>query len=502
MRFHRSAGILLHPTSLPGRFGIGELGYTAHRFADFLAASGQTLWQILPLNPTGLGDSPYSSFSAFAGNPLLLNLEWLAAEGDVEWGELHAAPQFPDDRVDYARVSQHRAELLPRAAARFRAQATGERRAAFDCFCFENAAWLDDYALYRALKDAHGGAAWTAWDAALAGRRPEALDAARKKLDDATFVQRYAQWQFFRQWDDLKRHANAKGVRIVGDIPIFVSLDSADVWANPRLFHLGPDLHPTVVAGVPPDYFSKDGQLWGNPLYRWEAMEADGFAWWTARLRQTLRTVDIVRLDHFRGFAAYWEVPAGEKTAINGKWVEGPGAKLFHALEAALGKLPLIAEDLGTITPDVEELRDRFGFPGMKVLQFAFHGDATHPYLPHNYERNCVAYTGTHDNDTTLGWYNALGEEERGRVHRYLGPLYEPANWAFIRLAYASVADIAIVPLQDVLGLGTEARMNVPGQPGGNWSWRYREQALVGDLSARLHGLALTYGRKTAPARD
>ena len=499
MRFERSAGILLHPTSLPGRFGIGELGYTAHRFADFLAGSGQSIWQILPLGPTGYGDSPYACFSAFAGNPLLLNLDWLASEGDIGKSELHSAPRFPDDHVDFGRAIGWRIGLFPRVAQRFRQQATGERRADFDRFCSENADWLDDYALFRALKDAHGGAVWNTWDPALAARRPEALADARERLADTVFTHCYLQYQFFRQWDDLKRHANAQGIRIVGDIPIFVAFDSADVWAHPDLFFINGQFQPTVVAGVPPDYFSKTGQLWGNPLYRWDAMAADGYAWWVRRFRQTFRTVDIVRLDHFRGFAAYWEVPADETTAINGQWVEGPGAKLFAALRAALGELPIIAEDLGLITPDVDALRQQFEFPGMKVLHFAFTTDGTHPYLPHNYEPNCIAYAGTHDNDTTLGWYHTREAKERAAVHRYLGPMGEPIHWAFARLAYASVADVAIVPLQDVLGLGGEARMNTPGKASGNWGWRFRELALTRELSGRLLDLALTYGRKALP---
>ncbi|MBM4031983.1 MAG: 4-alpha-glucanotransferase [Planctomycetes bacterium] len=499
MRFPRCAGVLLHPTSLPGRYGIGELGYTAQRFADFLADSGQALWQILPLGPTGYGDSPYASFSAFAGNPLLLNLDWLTSDGDIEGAELRSAPPFPEDHVDFGWAIGWRNELFPRAARRFREEATGDRRADFDRFCAENAAWLDDYALFRALKDAHGGAVWNTWEPALAARKPEALANARRRLDDAVFLHQYLQYQFFRQWDDLKRHANAEGIRIVGDIPIFVAFDSADVWAHPKMFHIGPDLKPTKVAGVPPDYFSKTGQLWGNPLYRWEAMKADGYAWWVARLRQTLKTVDIVRLDHFRGFAAYWEVPAGEETAINGKWVKGPGAKLFKALEAALGELPIVAEDLGLITPDVHALRKRFGFPGMKVLQFAFTSDATHPYLPHNYEPNCIVYTGTHDNDTTLGWYHTRGFEEKARLHKYLGPLSEPVNWALIRLAYQSVADVAIVPLQDLLSLAGDARMNTPGKFGNNWAWRCREHLLGRDLRGGLRDFALTYGRKQLP---
>ena len=502
MRFPRSAGILLHPTSLPGRFGIGELGYTAHYFADFLAASGQSLWQILPLGPTGYGDSPYACFSAFAGNPLLINLEWLAAEGDVDPKELEDAPHFPDDRVDFGRVIGWKTAALARAATRFRHAATGDCRAAFDHFCAQNAAWLDDYALFRALKDAHGGAVWNTWDPALATRVPDALAAARQRLDDTLFTHRYLQYQFFRQWDDLKRHANAKDIRVVGDIPIFVAFDSADVWAHPELFYINEKLQPTVVAGVPPDYFSETGQLWGNPLYRWDAMAADGYAWWVARFRQTFKTVDIARLDHFRGFAAYWEVPAGETTAINGQWVDGPGADLFDAVRSALGTLPIIAEDLGLITPDVHALREQFQLPGMKVLQFAFPTDAEHPYLPHNYEPNCVVYTGTHDNDTTLGWYHSIDAEEKRNLHRYLGPTPEPMPWALIRLAYASVADVAVIPLQDILGLGTEARMNTPGKGCGNWSWRYRAHDLHTELHDRLLDLALTYGRKTLPERE
>ena len=502
MRFERSAGILLHPTSLPGRYGIGELGHTAQRFADFLAESGQTLWQILPLGPTGYGDSPYASFSAFAGNPFLLNLDWLASEGDIEQAELASAPPFPEGHVDFGWVIGWRGEVFARAAARFRQNAKGERRDAFDRFCAENAEWLNDYALFRALKDAHGGAVWNTWDPALAARKPSALADARRKLGDALFLHRYLQYQFFRQWDDLKRHANSKGIRIIGDIPIFVAFDSADVWAHPELFFINEKFQPTVVAGVPPDYFSKTGQLWGNPLYRWDAMAADGYAWWVARFRQTFRTVDIVRLDHFRGFAAYWEVPAGEKTAIKGKWVKGPGARLFKALEAALGELPIIAEDLGLITPDVHALRKRFHLPGMKVLQFAFTTDGTHPYLPHNYEPNCIVYTGTHDNDTTLGWYHTRDAKEKAALHRYLGPVAEPVNWALIRLAYASVADVAVVPLQDVLSLGGEARMNTPGKPSGNWTWRFREHALAPDLRGRLLALALTYGRKEVPKAE
>ena len=499
MRFPRSAGILLHPTSLPGRYGIGELGHPAERFVDFLADSGQSLWQILPLGPTGYGDSPYASFSAFAGNPLLINLDWLASEGDVDPGELSQPPPFPQDRVDFGPVISFKMPLLERAARRFRECTSASRRADFERFCAENAHWLDDYALFRALKDAHGGAVWNTWEWELVSRQPEALAGARRRLDDALFAHRYFQCQFFRQWETLRQYANSKGIGVIGDIPIFVAYDSVDVWAHPELFHLDEKLRSTKVAGVPPDYFSKTGQLWGNPLYRWDVMAQDGYAWWIARVRQALRTVDILRLDHFRGFAACWEVPAGEATAIKGKWVKGPRARFFSALREALGEPPIIAEDLGLITPDVKKLRDKFEFPGMNILQFAFPTDATHPYLPHNLRQNSVIYTGTHDNDTTLGWYSACGAEEKQKVDRYLGPVGEPIPWALIRMAYRSVADIAIVPLQDILGLGSEARMNAPGKFGNNWAWRFLADALRSEHRDHLLDLALTYGRKLLP---
>ena len=496
MRVARSAGILLHPTSLPGRFGIGELGAQARRFVDFLADAGQSLWQILPLGPTGYGDSPYACFSAFAGNPLLLDLPRLADEGDVDPDDLTAAPAFPDDHVDFGSVIPFKVAVLRRAARRFRQHAAGARREAFDRFCAENAAWLDDYALFMALKDARDGAVWNTWDWPLASRQPDALDEWRLRCDDTVFSERYAQFQFARQWAELRDYANAKGIRIVGDIPIFCAFDSADVWAHPELFWLDQRLRTTVVAGVPPDYFSDTGQLWGNPLYRWDVVAADGYAWWLERVRQALRSVDIVRLDHFRGFAAYWEVPAGEQTAVNGRWVDGPGAAFFEALEAALGELPLIAEDLGLITPDVHALRDSFALPGMVVLQFAFGAGATNTYLPHNHRANLVVYTGTHDNDTTVGWHQALEPEVREHLCRYLGPVDEPIHRAMIRAAYRSVADVAIVPLQDVLALGPEARMNTPGHFGRNWTWRLRPGQLQPEHRDELLELATTYGRR------
>ena len=495
MRLTRSAGILLHPTSFPAPFGIGEIGEAAFRFIDFLAESAQTLWQVLPLGPTGYGDSPYAAFSSMAGNPLLINLNWLEAEGDVEPEVLQEAPAFDEERVDYGRVIPFKMAVLRHAATRFRSQADKTARAAFEHFCRDHAAWLDDFALFMALKDAHNGAAWNTWPWEVASRRPEALAAWRERLDDAVFTHKYIQFRFFEQWQALHRYAEEKGVQIIGDVPIFVAYDSADVWANPHLFKLDENLLPTVVAGVPPDYFSETGQLWGNPLYRWDILAEEDYAWWVERLRQTLRLVDIVRLDHFRGFVAAWEVPAGEPTAVNGRWVPGPGEALFRAIEAALGDVPIIAEDLGFITPEVEALRRRLGYPGMKVLQFAFGTDAGNPYLPHNYEANVVVYTGTHDNETLVGWAGHLSPREKANLHRYLGPAGEPLHWALIRLAYRSVADLAIIPLQDALGLDNSARMNHPGRLGGNWSWRYRPQALDAGIRDRLREMALTYGR-------
>ncbi len=496
MRFPRSAGILLHPTSLPGGFGIGEIGPSAFAFVDLLVESGQSLWQILPLGPTGYGDSPYACFSALAGNPMLIHLARLADEGDLDWQALRPASDFPEDRVDYGPVISFKNAMLQRAAQAFRQTAHGDRRSAFNHFCRENADWLEDFALFMALKDAHEGSVWNTWEPGLVRRHPDVLQTWRERLDDAIFAQRYYQFQFFRQWGALKDYANAQGIQIIGDIPIFVAYDSVDVWANPDRFRLDEDLLPTKVAGVPPDYFSPTGQLWGNPIYDWEAVARNDYDWWLRRFRQTLTVVDMVRLDHFRGFAAYWAIPAGEETAVNGEWEEGPGADFFETVRDALGELPIIAEDLGHITEDVLELREQFDLPGMSVLQFAFTIDASNPYLPHNVVPNTVIYTGTHDNDTSVGWYQSREAEELEACHRYIGPTDEPINWALIRLAYRSVADLAIVPLQDVLGLGAAARMNTPGKLGNNWSWRFREGAVSVSSRQQLYEMTLTYGRK------
>jgi 4-alpha-glucanotransferase len=506
----RTGGLVLHPTSLPGRYGIGDLGAEAHRFVDFLAGAKQGLWQVLPLGPTGYGDSPYQCFSAFAGNPLLVSLDTLVREGWLSPSDLAGAPSFAERSVDYEAAKHFRLPLLDRAFERYEARATPATRRAFTNFCRRERAWLDDYALFAALKDVHGGRAWTEWEPELVRRRPAALRRAREQHARASLSRKFAQFQFFAQWGALRAYAHERGVRIMGDLPIFAAHDSADVWASPELFQLAEDGQPTHVAGVPPDYFSATGQRWGNPLYRWGAMRKTGYRWWIRRFRALLALVDVVRVDHFRGFEAYWEVPASEPTAMRGRWVKGPGASFFRAVERALGRLPIVAENLGVITPEVERLRRRFGFPGMAILQFAFGTDPQGPsFRPHNYPRDLVVYTGTHDNDTTRGWWTSAGasdstrtdedvRRERESCRRYLG-LFEDGDeeihWAFIRAVTASVADTAIVPLPDVLGLGSEARMNLPGRPTGNWRWRFAVGDLGGDLAGRLAELAQLYDR-------
>lgn len=503
MKFSRSSGMLLHPTSLPSRWGIGDFGASAYTFVDFLVATGQQLWQVMPLGPTGYGDSPYQSFSAFAGNPLLISIDQLHADGLLTDADLANTPHFPDTHVDYGNVIPFKINLLRRAFERFNANASSDLRQAITAFRAHNYLWLDDYALFAALKDAHNGAVWHEWEPAIAQRDPDAIVEWMSKLSDQIQFRAFVQMQFFNQWENLKRYANERGIQIIGDIPIFVAYDSADVWSNPHIFSLDEDGLPTVVAGVPPDYFSTTGQLWGNPLYRWDVLEEREFSWWVERFRAMLTMFDIVRLDHFRGFAAYWEVPASEETAINGRWVVGPGAALFKQVQQELGDLPIIAEDLGLITADVEELRDKLGFPGMKVLQFAFGEGAEQPYLPHNYERNCVVYSGTHDNDTTLGWWqHGASDTEQHNVQVYVGRDGSDISWDFIRLALASVADMAVIPLQDVFNMGNEARMNIPGQAGGNWGWRYTADLLDNQHAVdRLKTMTELYGRAAASER-
>ena len=508
MRFPRSSGILLHPTSLPGPFGVGDLGREAYAFVDFLVASGQRLWQVLPLGPTGYGDSPYQCFSAFAGNTLLISPELLVDEGLLSADDIARSPAFSQERVDFDRVIKFKSALLVKAFERFTETASAtELRTEFEAFCQQAASWLDDYALFRALKDANGGAMWNEWEPALARREPEALNRARRELRETVLAQRFYQYLFFKQWSALRRYCHERSITIVGDIPIFVSYDSADVWVHPHLFKLDDRGAPRVVAGVPPDYFSATGQLWGNPIYDWERMRADGFRWWIERIRATLHMFDIIRLDHFRGFAACWEIPGGDETAEHGRWVNVPGRELFTAMKQALGDLPIIAEDLGVITPDVEALRDDFHLPGMRILQFAFGGDPRNKDLPHNYIQTVIVYTGTHDNDTIVGWFNSHAgegstrdteriERERQFCLKYLHTEGREIHWDFIRAALSSVADIALIPLQDVLGLGTEARMNLPATTNGNWSWRYRAKALTDELSARLKEMTELYGRQ------
>ena len=492
-RLPRSSGLLLHPTSLPGPFGIGDLGPAAHAWVDTLARAKQTWWQILPVGPTGFGDSPYQSYSTFAGNLNLLSPELLARDGLLRAEDLQGH-SFPNDHVDYAAVEPFKLGLVRRAYAAFRGGSANHLRAEYDEFLHAKRGWLGDYALFMAAKEASGGRPWYEWPAGLRNREAAALSSARHELADAVGAHLFGQFLFFRQWHALRAHARDQGVRLIGDVPIFVSPDSADVWAYPEGYLLDANRRPRVVAGVPPDYFARTGQLWGNPHYDWEAMRRTGFAWWVARLRATLELVDLVRLDHFRGFLAAWQVPAGEPTAVNGQWVPGPAEELFTRLRADLGGLPFIAEDLGEITPDVYALRDALGLPGMKVLQFAF-DKPTNPFLPHNYPPNCVAYTGTHDNDTTRGWYATAATAERDLYRRYAARDGSDVAWDLIRLAWGSVADLAIAPVQDVLDLGTEARMNVPGVAAGNWRWRVAPGRPDGWALGRLIEMTEVYGR-------
>jgi 4-alpha-glucanotransferase len=498
----RVSGILLHPTSLPSPFGIGDLGEDAYKFIDFLADADQQIWQILPLGPTGYGNSPYLCYSALAGNPLLISPEKLLAEELLTPEDLAHLPEFSLDKVDFDLVIATKMPLLNKAAANFQQQATETDLKAFYHFCDRNAYWLEDYALFMALKEAHGGKSWYQWDKSLASRQSEALTQWAIKLKNEIFLHKFFQYKFFTQWQELKNYANAKGIAIFGDIPIYVAHDSADVWAHSEIFRLDEATgEPALMAGVPPDYFSATGQLWGNPVYNWEQLEKTNFQWWIKRVEGTLECVDIIRIDHFRGFEAYWAVPQGETTAMKGKWLQAPGAKFFELLKENLGELPIVAEDLGVITPEVEALRDKFEFPGMKILHFAFDSDRSNAFIPYNYtNRNCVVYTGTHDNDTTVGWFNVRDVEAQARVIDYLGCLcHDGIHWGLIRLAMSSVANTAIFPFQDILGLGTETKMNTPSTVEGNWSWRCRQEAFNQELSGRLQYLTYLYGRMPIP---
>jgi 4-alpha-glucanotransferase len=522
MPFRRSSGVLLHPTSLPGGFGIGDLGPAADEFIDLLASAGQRLWQVLPLGPTGYGDSPYQCFSAFAGNPLLISPERLIEDGlltESEANVVNGGAAFPGlsevegkrptDGVDFPAVIAHRQTLWPRVLERFDAASAGPMRERFERFCREEAHWLDDFALFMAVKEAHGHAAWTTWETDIRHHDPAAVATWSTRCARESRLHKLTQFLFFEQWRRVREACHARSIHIMGDLPIFVAHDSADVWAQQELFRLDAEGKPTVLAGVPPDYFSADGQLWGNPHYRWDVLRESGYAWWIERFRSLLALVDAVRIDHFRGFEASWEIPAGASTAVNGQWVKGPGAALFDELRFALetDHLPLVAENLGVITPDVEALRQRFGLPGMAILQFAFGTDPQAPdFKPHNYPRNLVVYTGTHDNDTTMGWWtSAVGHstrsaadiaDEREHATRYLGLEGREVHWEFIRAVMASVADTAIVPAQDLLGLGSDARMNRPGSASGNWRWRLHPGQLTRDTMRRLGVMTKTYDRQ------
>jgi 4-alpha-glucanotransferase len=496
MTFPRASGILLHPTSLPGKYGIGDLGDEAYKFVDFLAHAKQTYWQILPLGPTGYGDSPYQSFSAFAGNTNLIAPEKLVENGFLTFEETNRKPDFPEGKVDFGKLYDWKNHILSLAYESFSGATTGkDLREEFEIFCQDEADWLDDYALFRTVKKSQHQKLWLEWDEPLRLRNEDALAEAKNNLREDIEAQKFQQWLFFRQWLKLKNYCKEKNVKIVGDVPIFISLDSSDVWCNPSQFKLDEQNRPLVVAGVPPDYFSKTGQLWGNPIYNWDNMRHDDFSWWTRRIKHTLKQVDIVRVDHFRGFAAAWEVPGTDKTAVNGNWVNVPGRELFDALKTAIGDLPFWAEDLGVITPDVENLRDSFTFPGMRILQYAFGGDPKNNYLPHNYIENCVAYTGTHDNDTVVGWFELANSVEREFCLNYLNSKGEEIHWDFIRAIWESVGDTAIVPMQDLLGLAGDARMNLPAFKSGNWDWRCKVGDFSPEIAEKLRDLTEIYGR-------
>jgi 4-alpha-glucanotransferase len=503
MEFQRSSGVLLHVSSLPSYGGIGDLGPAAHEFVAFLARAKQHIWQVLPLGPTGYGNSPYAASSAFAGNPFLICLELLCDWGWIEAGRIDGLAGRGGN-VDFNQVEKRKLPLLYEAAGNFLDRAPHDPKLTgqwdeFVAFCRAEAGWLVDYALYAELRRQYSTGAWTAWPEPLRRRDPNALKEAAARSARALAQEQALQFAFSRQWNQIRKAAEAQAIRILGDVAIFVNMDSADVWVHPELFELDEELKPIRIAGVPPDYFSPTGQRWGNPLYRWELLEESGFGWWIERIRRACRLYDIVRLDHFRGFEAYWAIPAEEETAINGKWVKAPGLKLFHALEAALGPLPLVAEDLGLITPEVDALRLELGLPGMKVLQFGFDSPEAHMHLPHQFTPGTVAYTGTHDNDTTQGWWNTANAATRGAVEALVGPVGGRPAWPLIRASAASVAEMAVVPAQDLLELASDARMNTPAVGAGNWSWRAPEGSWMPGLAERLSAIAEVTDRNNDP---
>ena len=488
----RACGVLLHPTSLPGSGGIGSLGADARRFIDLISAMGMSYWQVLPLTPPACGNSPYSAFSAFAGNPLLIDLEQISDEGDLPAESCHV--DFSQNHVDFSAVSELKFTLLHQAGSAFLAGEETPRKREFWHFC-DTTTWLHDYALFMSIKHHYKGKSWDKWPKEVALLTPSMYEKMSVDFGPEIGVQKYIQWQFFRQWKALRRYATSRGIDIIGDIPIFVAYDSADVWSRREFFQLDSKGKPIDVAGVPPDYFSKTGQLWGNPLYAWDLMGREGYSWWVERFRWMFDIFDIVRIDHFRGFEAAWHVPASHRTAQKGQWIKGPGADLFDAVFSSLGSLPIIAEDLGVITHEVEALRDRYNFPGMKILHFAFGSGPSNPYLPHNHVKNSVVYTGTHDNDTTVGWLDSLSDSERSGLQEYLGTGGDGLLDGVMRVALMSVADTVIFPFQDLLRLGKGSRMNLPGTAFGNWEWRFSWDSLPCDLAARLRSQVERYGR-------
>ncbi|MBN2191043.1 MAG: 4-alpha-glucanotransferase [Candidatus Aureabacteria bacterium] len=506
MKMGRKSGVLLHPTSICGKYGIGDLGPEAYHFVDFLHDSGQKLWQVLPLNPTGYGESPYQCYSAFAGNIMLISPDVLIEDGLLKKADIAAIPDFTPGRVDFEKAKKFKMRLLRKAYDNFKKAGNAGLSESFDLFCRDKMWWLEDFALFMAFKNLFSGTEWNEWEKGIAFREKPAIDKKADLIREEIESQKFWQYIFFRQWLKIKDYCREKGIGIIGDIPIFVSHDSADVWSHPELFRLDGDGYPLVVAGVPPDYFSATGQLWGNPIYNWEKMKDSNYQWWVDRFKNLFELVDIVRLDHFRGFEAYWEVPADEETAVNGKWVKGPGEDFFNVLKTALGEIPVIAENLGFITSEVEALRAKYGFPGMAILQFAFGRDSHEStFRPHMFERNLAAYTGTHDNNTVIGWWKGGKhdstrsmqdvKEERQNAGAYLNTDGTDINWAFIRALMVSVADFVIFPLQDILGLGSEARMNTPSTSEGNWGWRYTRDMLKDSYRKKLKDFCVIYGR-------
>ena len=495
--FERSSGILLHPTSLPGKYGIGSLGKEAYKFVDFLKKSNQKLWQIFPLGPTGYGDSPYQCFSTFAGNPYLIDFDLLIeqnllAEEDLKGVDFGGNEEY----IDYGAIYNQKYPLLRKAYENFKANENKELKEKLETFKAENSSWLDDYSLYISLKNHFNGLPWNEWEDDIRTRKEAAINKYKAELANEIEYHNFIQFLFFTQWNNVKKYANDNGIKIIGDIPIFVAVDSSDAWANPEIFLFDPELKPVKVAGVPPDYFSATGQLWGNPLYDWDKLKELNYKWWVDRVKANLSTCDIIRIDHFRGFDEYWAVPYGDKTAENGTWCPGPRTDLFNAIKNELGELPIIAEDLGTMTQGVIDLREATGFPGMKILGFAFDSKEENDYLPHTYTKNCVVYTGTHDNDTLIGWFTKANEDDKQFARNYLNSRSDnEIHWDAIRGAWSSVANMAIAPIQDFLGLGSEARINTPGLASGNWQWRLKDGVLTDELAERIAKLTKVYSR-------